>query len=175
MVGSLLKQILQQGYTNPKTKNDIIFSCDDGIDFPTEEELTDILHRALQCSDFFIIIDGLDECERVSRRSLIKFLKHLPQVSNSSVIKVLLTCRDEDPILQSLSQYQRIQVSAATLTSDITSYVKTSVEQRIESGELKISNPALEQEIIAELIAKAQGMFVLTYNPHIRDDLTDLM
>lgn len=160
MLGSLLKQALMHGYVSTKIERKILSSCGNGTQAPGEEKLLEMLYLVLrQCADLFVILDGLDECDRTSHDGLFQLPKCL-ELPSSPVVKVLLTCRDEDPILQSLSHYRQIQVSATALATDIALYITFSVRQRIESGDLKTSNPALEPEIIDELTTKAQGMYI---------------
>ena len=168
-LGSLLKQPLQYGYADSWIEDEIISSCGDETRSPTEKKLMDLLYHVLQSPGLFLVVNRFDKCERLSQGSLVQFWKHLPQLSNVYGLKVLVTCRDEDPLLQSLSHYLRIPIWTAALTTDIALYIKFSVRQRIESKELRISNPVLELEIIDELIAKAQGMFVMACKLYKQD------
>ena len=105
----------------------------------------------------YIIIDGLDECEKQARQEVLNILKRISALSSVSVL-TYFSCRDEDELLRSLHQYPRIHLRAEALDCDIKSFVEGSVRSRIESGRLKIQNPKLENHIVQELVQKAQGM-----------------
>ena len=105
----------------------------------------------------YIVLDGLDECERESRQDILNFFKRLTTYEKVSV-RTLVCCRDEDQLLRSLSSDHRIQLTTTALGSDIESFVRGSVRYRIESGQLTVRDPDLEQEIVRELVSKAHEM-----------------
>ena len=57
----------------------------------------------------FVIIDGLDKCDRASRKSLLKLLKALSQ--KTPRIKILLSSRPQEEILEQLNEMTRIDLS----------------------------------------------------------------
>ena len=105
----------------------------------------------------YIVIDGLDECEKQVRQEVLNILKRISALKNASIRK-FVSCRDEDELLRSLQLYPRIQLTAEALGGDIKSFVEGSVRSRIETGQLKIQNPELEHYIVQELVKKAHGM-----------------
>jgi hypothetical protein len=54
----------------------------------------------------FIVIDGLDECDRASRRTLLQILEKL--LKKTPRLKILLSSRPEEEILEQLKQTSRI-------------------------------------------------------------------
>ena len=116
--------------------------------------LFEILKKTAQT---FVVIDGIDECGRDTKRAIVDFVKRCLSLDRTS-IKIILTCRNEDLILQSLQNQPRIHVSAQNSAADIRNFVTYSVRAKIESGDLKIKEKCLEDEIVSALVAKAQGM-----------------
>ncbi|KND92704.1 Vegetative incompatibility protein HET-E-1, partial [Tolypocladium ophioglossoides CBS 100239] len=58
----------------------------------------------------FLVIDGLDECDRASRSSLLKSLKNLSQ--NTSRLKILLSSRPQEEILEQLTGMAKIDLDS---------------------------------------------------------------
>ncbi|KAF7948394.1 uncharacterized protein EAE97_003805 [Botrytis byssoidea] len=80
-----------------------------GIELATNsKQLIEWLLKALETLDrpLFLVIDGLDECDRASRRILLKSLRDLSQ--KTPRLKVLLSSRPEEEILQLLSGTAKI-------------------------------------------------------------------
>ena len=73
--------------------------------------LGEFLETVLESLDrpFFVVIDGLDECERASRRALLKLLKNLSQ--KTPRLKIALSSRPEEEILMQLDKVARIDLS----------------------------------------------------------------
>ncbi|KAL2039046.1 hypothetical protein N7G274_008095 [Stereocaulon virgatum] len=131
-----------------------------------------------------IIVDGLDECETEARQDVMTLLKSLFNLGQPTV-KVLVFCREDDQILTCSDNFPRIQVSESMLATDIETFITGSVKSRIRSRRLKLDDPTLEYNIVSDLIAKAQGMFLwfhfqleelceATSDTHIRQILRDL-
>ncbi|ERS96506.1 hypothetical protein HMPREF1624_07422 [Sporothrix schenckii ATCC 58251] len=72
------------------------------------KKLEEFLHQTVQSLDrpLFIVIDGLDECDRASRNTVLESLNALSQKTPS--LKVLLSTRPEEEILVRLNETARI-------------------------------------------------------------------
>ncbi|KAL8877750.1 MAG: hypothetical protein Q9192_008608 [Flavoplaca navasiana] len=126
-------------------------------------DLSDLLWLAIQQNPLtFIVIDGLDECEKVSRKVVMDLLHRLQKPENSTV-KSLISCRKEDRILRSFEGVLMVEMTASSLKDDIQLFVADSVSSRVQSGELRIRDPDLAKEITDELVNKAQGMFLWVF------------
>lgn len=81
-----------------------------GIFQPTVNitKLKEFLQKILDALDrpLFIIIDGLDECDRGSRKEVLELLDVLSKGKSS--LKVMLSCRPEAEILQQLDEIPKI-------------------------------------------------------------------
>lgn len=58
----------------------------------------------------FIVIDGLDECDSISRKTLLEYLKRLS--NKTPRLKILLSSRPEEGILEQLDQVPRIDMKS---------------------------------------------------------------
>ncbi|KAL8685829.1 MAG: hypothetical protein Q9224_005653, partial [Gallowayella concinna] len=110
----------------------------------------------------YVIIDGLDECDKSTSRQISSLLIKL-QSLDTPIVKTFISCRQEDQMLQNLTGVPTIQMSPSILKDDIRIFVAASVRSRVASDELRIRNPDLEKEITDELVSKAHGMFLWVY------------
>ncbi|KAL8860971.1 MAG: hypothetical protein Q9178_002726 [Gyalolechia marmorata] len=163
ILGTILKQFFINGHIPEEVEKR--FPQDYGEDAQTLEanDLIDLICMTIkQTALTFVIIDGLDECEKNSREVLLSLLTRL-NGSESSTIKTFISCRQEDQILRSLQKVPMIQMTTSALEGDIRIYVAASVSSRITSGELRIRDRNLVNEITNELVDKAHGMFLWVF------------
>ncbi|KAH0561957.1 hypothetical protein GP486_003334 [Trichoglossum hirsutum] len=108
----------------------------------------------------FLLIDGVDELGKEEQIAVLSILKRLAG-STDSTVKIFTSSRREEPyIVKQLEGFRRIDLSTSNLSSDIARFVKETVKSKIESGELVIRNPSLEQDIVKVLVDGADGMFL---------------
>lgn len=163
ILGTIIMQLLRTIQIPAKVQEDIFRIYDNGLRTPMVEELIGVHNSVIKnFSEIYIVIDGLDECDKDTRHDILSYIKEIA-ISNISLVRVFVSCREEDQILHSLKLHSYIHLTASMLSDDIESFVVNSVSSRIKSEDLKIRNPALEREIIAELMAKADGMFLWVY------------
>ncbi|KAG9247285.1 hypothetical protein BJ878DRAFT_580806 [Calycina marina] len=76
------------------------------------KKLEGFLQKILQTLDrpFFIVIDGLDECDRPSQNSLLKSLKRLSQMTPR--LRLIISPRPQEEILEQLSGIAKIDLSS---------------------------------------------------------------
>ncbi|KAJ6783166.1 hypothetical protein PWT90_03737 [Aphanocladium album] len=113
-----------------------------------------------QSGIYFLIIDGLDECDAVERRAVLDALQSL--VNAASNLRIFITSRDSlgldlrgRPLV-----IQHVSMACDSLTRDIRSYVDTSIQERLQQKELMVGDPRLLTEIIDTLTSHADGMFL---------------
>ncbi|MCJ1457100.1 hypothetical protein MMC28_007466 [Mycoblastus sanguinarius] len=160
ILGTLLKQFFFGGCIPKEIEVQIPPGYGDGAEMLGVSELMDLVRTATMLSSAsFIIIDGLDECEKEPRQQMIGFLGRISGLESVS-LKTLVLCREEDELLRSLKGFSRIRITPSALESDIKSFVTGSVSSRIQSASLRIRNQSLEQDIVLELVSKAHGMFL---------------
>ena len=154
----MLKQLIPGDQIPEEIEPQVLRAYKDGQRTPSTQELMGLVCSLMQlCPLVYLVLDGLDECERQSRQDILSFLERLSTLPKASV-RTFVSCRDEDQLLRSLELYPRIQLTAAALGSDIKSFVEGSVRSRIGSGQLRIRNPDLEPQIVQELVNKSHGM-----------------
>ena len=165
IVGTLLKQFFLGGLVPEEIEARIPNTYIEGRQILRPSELIDLVCFAVKSSlPTFIVLDGLDECEKEIRQQMIDMFCHLSKLKNA-VVRTLILCRDEDQLLslRALQGIPRIRISTSALEGDIKSFVTGSVRFRVQSGELKMRNPDLENEIVSELVSKAHGMFLWVF------------
>ena len=94
---------------------------------------------------------------RCSQAKQYSFLSQLACL-DTTIAKVLISCRAEDKTHRALAEYPSIQLTATAVDGDIKSFVEGSVTSRIEDRSLKVRNTGLVQQIVEELHSKARGM-----------------
>ena len=163
IMGTLLKQLLPNGQIPDDIQAKIPLHFGENQETLGGTELIDLVSLGLRLgSPVFVIIDGLDECEKETKQMMIGFLKRITH-SSSMIVKCLILCREEDQLLRSFQATLSISVTSMALEGDIKSFVIGSVKSRIASGDLRLRKPELEQEIVSELVTKAHGMFLWVY------------
>ena len=109
----------------------------------------------------FIFIDAIDECSESEWGMLSEVLRDI-MVSCSSVVKLFLAVRQgiaEDVGKIFKSNYQ-VTMSSSKADSDIKTYIKDVLNEKMDSGKLVIGNPELINEIMDALVQRADGMLV---------------
>lgn len=121
------------------------------------EELFAVLSSALpQFSQITILIDGLDECNRIDMHLILSMLDKLQQ--DCPTLKVIIFSRHNDAINRCLPLCSSLEVSMDKISLDINSFIEETVRSKISCGDLEVSDASLEREIIAKLKKGAHGM-----------------
>jgi type II secretory pathway predicted ATPase ExeA len=76
------------------------------------QNLEDFLQKTLKSIDrpVFIVIDGLDECEKRTRKWLLEFLKNM--LENIPSLRILLSSRPQENVLSKLGDAARIELGS---------------------------------------------------------------
>lgn len=126
----------------------------------TIEECTQLLLTLTLDCPATIIIDGLDEVDG-NRLDLLAAL-HTVVAESSSIVKILISSRDDADIAEALQDAMSISVFAAENSADIEKFVRHKVTSAIASGILlggKVST-TLRDRLIDTLLEGASGMFL---------------
>ncbi len=117
--------------------------------------LQEFLEKVLESLDrpLFIVIDGLDECDRISRNSLLKSLRTLSQ--KNPRLKTLLSSRPEEEILEQLDATARIDLGSNAKRDGL--IVEHTVERR-----LPYLSRVVKALIIEKLSILAEGSAIWT-------------
>ena len=158
ILGTILKQLIPEDEVSSEMEAKILSVYKAGTRIPEPSELVDLVCSLVQLWPVvYIVLDGLDECEKWPRQDILRFLDRLATLANA-VVHIFVSCRDEDQLLRSLKAYSHIQLTSVALETDIKSFVEGSVRARIVSRQLTIRNPELEHQIVRELVQKSHGM-----------------
>ena len=105
---------------------------------------------------YFIIIDGLDECEEKETRMVLQYLKQL--LAFKQVFQVY--CSSRPDVFHQISALLKPQwnVFMSQTSPDMVEYVESTLEQRLESESFFVGNPAIILTIRDALLEKAHGM-----------------
>lgn len=108
-----------------------------------------------------IIIDALDECEPIKRDVLLDGLSEMLR-SSKSLVKIMISSRDDRDIKCHLDDCDNIQIEANNNQSDIEHFVSVELDNLITNKRLlsgKVPDE-LRQQIEKVLSNEAQGMSV---------------
>ncbi|KAK6365425.1 hypothetical protein LTR64_008794 [Lithohypha guttulata] len=112
------------------------------------KNVTETLDRPL-----FIVVDGLDECDRASRETLLKSLRTLSQ--KTPRLKILLSSRPERGILEHLADIPRINMSSDEQRD------ATIVRHSVDS-QLSYLSEDVRALVVKRLSSSAQGSAIWT-------------
>lgn len=132
------------------------------------EYLRTLLPSDLQ--EYFIIIDGLDECSEKELKLLIGYLKELL----ASRLIFHIYCSSRPDVYRRVPKLLRPQwnVSMSEASSEIAQYIESELEERLESGSLCLGDPTIILIIRDVLVKGSQGMSVLAGQSYISNDWT---
>lgn len=118
-------------------------------------KLQEFLEKVLESLDrpLFIVVDGLDECDRASRSSLLKLLKTL--LHKNPRLKTILASRPEEEILDQLDNTARIDLGSDARRDSV--IVEHTVERR-----LSYLSKDVKTLVTEELSRLAQGSAIWT-------------
>ncbi len=125
---------------------------------PSDQAIIEqILSAADRSENFYVIFDGLDECNNHTSRQILNFLLQLTNIE-SNHLHVLMTCREESHLMDAIPAWNQIRLGEAVLQDDMQSFITSSVRSSIEKGDLKIADAVLEEKVVQKLADKAHGM-----------------
>jgi hypothetical protein len=163
-LGTITKQILEKLTDVPL---DIEEQIKSSIKCPNNDNMTQILLSALSTfSRVYIIIDGIDELPTADQRAICSISERFQRFKNPE-IKLFISSRPNTTITTSLSGFC-VNLSTVNISPDIGYFVRARVKSSLDSGNLKIQDPALEEEIVRTLLEGAKGLYACQI-PHWYD------
>ncbi|KAI1363191.1 hypothetical protein F5Y08DRAFT_251923 [Xylaria arbuscula] len=182
IVRSLLRQRLNSG----EISQQVIDRLELLDAFSILDEFVKLLHTTMPPPrPSYVIIDGLDECDRQDRRRLLAALSQLITVGGN--VRLLLSSRESllGEIRREFKAFKSFSMDCPQANSAISTFIRDIVRNKIINEELNIGDPTLEEDIKQALIDGAQGMFLwVTFqldeicaqhcDQDIRDTLMDL-
>ncbi|KAI1329398.1 ankyrin repeat-containing domain protein [Xylariaceae sp. FL0255] len=198
---AILKSILRQRLPGPLELSDemekkLVALSEESSDDPLLSSAVSWDHRELYriamllsniidtSIPFYIVIDGLDECERSQRLTLFKALSQL--LKKAVNVRLFLCCGTGllEDTEKHFPSYRNIPMDLGT-QEDISVYIDGMIQEKIDLGELQDLHPKIIDEIKTALNCGADGMFLWVYfqiieicrqtcDEDIRHTLTDL-
>lgn len=123
------------------------------------DTLRDLFEELMSASTvWYILIDGLDQCEARGRKDVLNVLSML--VSSSNNIRLFLSShfslRDEfEKIFPSM---ERLTLDCKDTELDIETYVVGLLKEKLDEGDFTIGDPTLVSDLQSALVSGAQGM-----------------
>ncbi|KAF5975896.1 heterokaryon incompatibility protein het-E-1 [Fusarium coicis] len=131
------------------------------------ESLSKLYLSAAQAIEhWFMVVDGLDECNNDQQSRLLRFFQGLLSGNNTACkISILISSRETctNAIKSTFPGSQRLTTGLESTSADIGSYVDDIIIDKISTGELVISDPNLLNEILETIASKEQGMFLWAF------------
>lgn len=111
-----------------------------------------------QSTTFYILIDGIDECDAAERRTLLDALSSLAAATSN--LRIFISSRDSVHLdLRSRClPMERVSMSCDGLISDICAYIDATLQKRQQNGELAFGDGHLLTEVKNTLTQHADGM-----------------
>lgn len=84
----------------------------------------------------FVVLDGIDECESISRQSFLQRLRNLLKDLNSRdpdaspcFLKILISGRPDEQLLEIIPSAKQFEITVADTTSDMEDLIDSRVSQ----------------------------------------------
>ncbi|ETI24164.1 hypothetical protein G647_03533 [Cladophialophora carrionii CBS 160.54] len=155
ILGSLVRQLLS--FLDQETFDTIAVPDPSTFD---EDDMTTHLLTLLSGSarQFFVLIDGLDECTEGELGKLLESLHRM--LRSRHCFHLFCSSRpDLHPKYRSILQHQ-YKVSLSDENPEIAQYIETALRDRLEAGSLSIGDPSIIFSIRDALLKGSQGMFL---------------
>ncbi|KAF5242198.1 hypothetical protein FANTH_8830 [Fusarium anthophilum] len=129
--------------------------------------LSSLYHFAAKIvKQWFIVIDGLDECGADQQSKVLKFFQGIISGNDTTrYISVIFASRETctTAIRSIFPDSQRLVTGLQSTSADIGSYVDDIIIDKLSTGELVIGDPRLLKEILRTIASKEQGMFLWAF------------
>ncbi|QPC80359.1 hypothetical protein HYE68_011111 [Fusarium pseudograminearum] len=115
----------------------------------SRDSLKKLFYRSLGLVEkWFIVLDGIDECDTEERRGLFGFLSDLLANENTSG-------KFPSPL--------HVVTGSKTTSQDILTYAEDILREKLSKGELNLGDINLAEEILRSISLKEQGMFLWAF------------
>ena len=162
-LGSMMRQLLLSRSMPPQLVASLLEVSRNGLKMPDIDLLRQFLLSTIETlPETFLVVDGVDECERMTVEYLLRLISDINAVQEPHV-KILVSCRTEEGLVQNLGSHGNVMLSQQILTEDLKSYIRHEVAEKLESKALRMENAVLAEEIVRELTTRSQGMFLWVF------------
>ncbi|KAM0421036.1 hypothetical protein ACHAPT_011107 [Fusarium lateritium] len=110
--------------------------------------------------DWFIILDGVDECESEQQRLVYDFLSHFLRSSGLERIRILFSSREttRQAIDSSFGDVERLITGTSHTSADIVAFAEDVIVTKLSRGELVVRDPNIIGDILNAIASKEEGM-----------------
>lgn len=159
MLGTFVRQILERSHHAEGLREWVLNQWANHDSRPLARELLPAILDAFERFEHVtIVIDALDELSPPHQHECGSIISRFLGLSACQV-KVFLSCRFEAIVLNKVPQPRfSIALSPKLLSKDIYRFVEDMVQDKIDSKDLTIQDPALQQEINDKLHEGAEDM-----------------
>ncbi|KAK9419055.1 putative NACHT domain-containing protein [Seiridium unicorne] len=158
----ILRSIIRQWIHPSQVSDEFAKAVEDANKtcYSTQALLRLLCLRLEALSQSYIVIDAVDECDRLERQLLFQVLNSLLRTT-SLKMKLLIVGRNIDiGIKASFPDVIHICMDKAPVERDIGTFVRQSLSERYQIGQLSISDEHLVDVISDILTRGAEGMFL---------------
>ncbi|KAF4909352.1 Vegetative incompatibility protein HET-E-1 [Colletotrichum fructicola] len=136
----------------------------DALMFDSESLLDVLSHQIALLDDYFLVIDGLDECNMSNRRSILKFLTLLRQKCLKGRVKVIVSARDSvtNQVHSFFPSFSRVIVGSDETNRDLTLFAHEILAEK-QRGDWSVGDPKLIDTILHSIGLGGEGMFLWVY------------
>lgn len=136
----------------------------DALMFDSESLLDVLSHQIALLDDYFLVIDGLDECNMSNRRSILKFLTLLRQKCLKGRVKVIVSARDSvtNQVHSFFPSFSRVIVGSDETNRDLTLFAHEILAEK-QRGDWSVGDPKLIDTILHSIGLGGEGMYVHSY------------
>ncbi|KAF4340446.1 hypothetical protein FBEOM_5631 [Fusarium beomiforme] len=118
------------------------------------------------CKDWFMVLDGVDECDAIEQGLLYQFLSSVSKdTPESHNVKIWISGRETTQVLidRSFPSVARLVAGSSHTSSDIRVYAEEVLQSKVSSMQLVINDGNIIDEIIQTIIGKEAGMFLWVF------------
>jgi hypothetical protein len=153
LLGSLLKQLIEEHHTIPKPLHDLYNHHRVRGTSPSPEELSGIISSTIGTYDeVFIVVDALDECSEEVRWGLLEKLRGFQPKGH-----VMITSRALDSIQEELEEFERQEIRADK--ADMELFIDQQILKNRNLQRIVKKSPNMRDDIKEGVIRTADNMY----------------
>ncbi|KAJ5717688.1 hypothetical protein N7488_003334 [Penicillium malachiteum] len=162
IIGSIARQILDSQIEQSQDEN-LQDLYKDSCSLDTADIIDFVLPQLQFNKEYYLLIDGLDECEAFEVRQVVRGVAQLYHARGSGV-KVLYSGRPEleMQLFRDMKPKYRISISQSKIGFEMDCFIDTTLRLCLKEGRLKVGNPKLVLDISESLSQGSNGMFLWT-------------
>ncbi|KAI6288058.1 hypothetical protein MCOR27_001082 [Pyricularia oryzae] len=158
---TILRSILYQRLLNTNISEEMELKIRNTVSTSAFSDVLDLLREVIPAPQTsYIVLDGLDECNKENRKRVLKALSALASPNNN--VRLFLSARSslQEEVERYFPVIERLKLGHESTNEDIAAYIKGFIDERMDDGDLKVGDPSLLDEIQRVLTEGAQGMFL---------------